>query len=230
MGWRRWRAGLARRLGGLRSAERVAFSNGSGEPLAAPVSILEDLAVLLVKAAAEEVQIEELCACAARLSKATGCALMEWDSLAGESRIHAAVGTWEESPLRPILEGTSPDWAFALGGAPVCAFREGGAVRAFRWDGGPRNDASGLAMPMVAGDKTLGALLTTYPTPRAFTAEEVRIGRLVACHATLIVRHRELAATVEHQARRIARLVDDVERMLIALRRAAAQDGTAHRA
>ena len=229
MGWRRWRARLARRLGGSRFAERVPFSNGSGEPLAVPASVLEDLAALLVKAAAEEVQIEELCACAARLSNATGCALMEWDSLAGESRIHAAVGTWEESPLRPILEGTSPDWAFALGGAPVCTFREGGAVRAFRWDGGPRNDASGLAMPMVAGDKTLGALLTTYPTPRAFTAEEVRIGRLVACHATLIVRHRELAATIEHQARRIARLVDDVERMLIALRRAAAQDGPAHR-
>jgi GAF domain-containing protein len=201
----------------------------SGEPLAVRASILEDLAVLLVKAASEEVQIEELCACAARLSNATGCALMEWDSLAGESRIHAAVGTWEENPLRPILEGTSPDWAFALGGAPVCAFREGGAVRAFRWDGGLRSDASGLAMPMIAGDKTLGALLTTYPAPRAFTAEEVRIGRLVACHATLIVRHRELAATIEHQARRIARLVDDVERMLIALRRAAAQDDPAHR-
>jgi GAF domain-containing protein len=230
MGWRQWLAGLARRLNGSRSTERVPFSSGCGECLAVPASILEDLAALLVKAAAEEVQIEELCACAARLSKATGCALMEWDSLAGESRIHAAVGTWEESPLRPILEGAAPDWAFALGGAPVCACREGGTVRAFRWDSGPRNNASGLAMPMVAGDKTLGALLTTYPAPRAFTAEEVRIARLVACHATLMLRHRELAATVEHQARRIARLVDDVERMLIALRRAAAQDDPAHRA
>lgn len=230
MGWRRWRARLAGGLGGSRFAERVPFSNGSGESLAIPAFILEDLAACLVKAATEEVQIEELCACAARLSNASGCALMEWDSLAGESRIHAAVGTWEESPLRPILEGTSPDWAFALGGAPICAFREGGAVRAFRWDSGPRNDASGLAMPMVAGDKMLGALLFAYPAPRSFTAEEVRIGRLVACHATLIVRHRELAATVERQARRIARLVDDVERMLIALRRVAAQDDPAHRA
>jgi hypothetical protein len=230
MGWRQWLAGLAGRLDGSRFAERVAFPSGSGEPLAVPASVLEDLAALLVKSAAEEVQIEELCACAVRLSKATGCALMGWDSLAGESRIHAAVGTWEESPLRPILEGAAPDWAFALGGAPVCACREGGAVRAFRWGSGPQSDASGLAMPMMAGDKTLGALLTTYPAPRAFSAEELRIGRLVACHATLILRHRELAATVEHQARRIARLVDDVERMLIALRRAAAQNDPAHRA
>jgi GAF domain-containing protein len=230
MGGRRWLAGLAGRLGGSRRAERVPSCSGSNEPLAFPAFILEDLATCLVKAAAEEVQVEELCACAARLLKATGCALMEWDSLAGESRIYAAVGTWEESPLLPILEGTAPDWAFALGSAPVCACREGGAVRAFRWGSGPRKDASGLAMPMVAGDKTLGALLFTYPAPRAFTAEEVRIGRLVACHATLIVRHRELAGTVEHQARRIARLVDDVERMLIALRRAAAQDDPTHRA
>jgi hypothetical protein len=230
MGWRRWLAGLARRLNGSRSTERVPFSSGCGECLAVPASILEDLAACLVQAATEEVQIEKLCACAARLSNATGCALMEWDTLAGESRIHAAIGTWEENALRPILEGTSPDWAFALGGAPICAFREGGAVRAFRWGSGPRTDASGLAMPMVAGDKMLGALLFTYPTPRSFTAEEVRIGRLVACHATLIVRHRELAATVDYQARRIARLVDDVERMLIAMRRAAPQDGTAHRA
>jgi len=183
---------------------------------------LEDLAALVLKAAAGDVQIEELCTCAARLSQATGCALMEWDPLAGESCIHAAIGTWEETPLRPILEGTTPDWAFALDGAPVCACRDDGNVRAFQWRQGAGCVASGLAMPMRVGGEACGALLYTYTTPRSFTSEEVRIGRLVACHAALIVRHRALAATVERQAQRIARLVDDVERMLISLRRATA--------
>jgi len=224
MGWRRWLAGLATRLGGQRTAERFTPSLGNGSALSVPASTLEDLSALLLKAAADDVEIEELCSCAARLAQATGCALMEWDPLAGESRIHGVMGTWEETPLRPILEGTVPDWAFALGGAPVCASRDEETVRAFQWSTGS-SAASGLAMPMGVGDRIYGALLFTYPARRTFTPEEVRVGRLIACHAALVVRHRALSATVERQAQRIARLVDDVERMLISLRRASTQGG-----
>jgi GAF domain-containing protein len=222
MGARQWLARLTTRLSGA-AAEAPSSPAPASDPSVIPASALEDLAGLLLKAAGEDIDVEELCACAARLSHATGCAVMEWDDLAGEARIHAAVGTWEENPLRPCLEGTTPEWAFALGGAPVCACCEERTVRAFRWSKGPESAASGLAMPIRVGEQMLGALLYTYPAPRMFTPEEVRVGRLVACHAALVLRHRALAATVELQAKRIARLVDDVERMLIALRRAAAR-------
>ncbi len=230
MGRVRWLAKLAARFGGAGPLVPSPESRGAREPSAVPATALEDLAALLVKAADGQVQADEVCACAARLAGATGCALLGWDSLAGESRIYGVVGTWEEQPLRPILEGTAPDWVFALGGAPVCARRDDSTVRAFRWGSASAREASALAMPMTAGDKALGALLYAYPKAREFSAEEVRIGRLVACHVTLIIRHRELAATVDHQARRIARLVDDVERMLISLRRVAAQDAANRKA
>ena len=223
MGWMRWPARPAARRGDG-PPDRSAVPIGKDRSLAISTSTIEDLAALLVKAAAKDVEIGELCACAARLSQATGCALMEWDPLAGESRIHAAMGTWEETPLRPILEGTAPDWAFALEGEPVCACREGATVRAFQWRQGAGGQASGLAMPIIVGEEACGALLCTYPAPRLFTVDEVRMIRLVACHAAVIVRHRALAATIERQAQRIARLVDDVERMLISLRRATAQN------
>ncbi len=222
MGRRLWLARLATRLGGGRPAGRLLSPPGNAGALSVPASTLEDLSALLLKAASDGVEVEDLCACAARLAQATGCALLEWDPLAGGSRIQGAVGTWEERPLRPILEGTVPDWAFALGGAPVCATREGEAVRAFQWGGG--GTASGLAISIGFGDQVSGALLFTYSSPRGFTADEVRIGRLIVCHAALVVRQRTLAATVERQAQRIARLVDDVERMLISLRRIAAQN------
>jgi GAF domain-containing protein len=222
MGWvRRLGRPAARRDEG--PADRPTQPVGAEVSPCVSASTLEDLALLLVKAAAKDVEIGELCTCAARVSQATGCALMGWDPLAGESRIHAAVGTWEETPLRPILEGASPDWALALEGAPVCACRDEKTVRAFQWRQGSGDKASGLAMPIIAGEEACGALLCTYPAPRVFTPDEVRMIRLVACHAALIVRHQALAATVERQAQRIARLVDDVERMLISLRRATAQ-------
>ncbi len=223
MGRMRWFGRLSARYGGEPSALGLSPSDPANPFVISP-STLEDLAALVAKAAAEDVKIEELCMCAARLSQATGCALMERDQLAGETRIHAAIGTWEEIPLRPILEGTVPDWVFALEGAPVCAYREAGNVRAFQWRQGADAAASGLAMPMVVGGEACGALLYTYPAPRVFSPEEVRIARLVACHGTLVVRHRALASTVERQAHRIARLVDDVERMLISLRRATAKN------
>lgn len=223
MGRRLWLARLAARLGGRQSIAPFLSPLPKGGALSVSASTLEDLSALLLKATAHDVAVEEICACAARLAQATGCALLEWDPLAGESRIHGTIGTWEEMPLRPILEGTVPDWAFALGGAPVCASREGETVRAFQWTSGG-GTASGLAMSIEFGDQVRGALLFTYPSPRNFTAEEVRVGRLLVCHAALVVRHRALAATVERQAQRIARLVDDVERMLISLRRVAAQN------
>lgn len=223
MGRRLWLARLATRFGGGQPAERFLPSPGNGGALCASASTLEDLSALLLKAAADDVEVEDLCACAARLAQATGCALLEWDPLVGESRIHGAIGTWEEMPLRPILEGTVPDWVFALGGTPVCAAREGETVRAFQWTSGG-GTASGLAISIGLSGPASGALLFTYPSPRAFTADEVRVGRLIVCHAALVVRHRALAATVERQAQRIARLVDDVERMLMSLRRAASQN------
>lgn len=203
-------------------SDRVPASAPDGLSPAVPASVLEDLASLLVRAAGEDCAVLEVCTCASRLTQSTGCAAMEWDGVAERARIHAACGTWEEDPLLPFLEGTAPEWAFALGDAPVCASRCGSVVRARRWASGPEGVASALAMPMRMGGKVMGALLFTYPTSRAFSADEVRIGRLVACHAALVLRHRALAATVEQQAKRIARLVDDTERLLISLRRASA--------
>ncbi len=223
MRWRQWLAKLATRVSKGRPADAPPSSSFGPEPLTIAPSALEDLASLLLRVAGDGVEVEELCACATRLALATGCAVMEWDGVAGEARIHAAVGTWEEDPLRPCLEGMAPEWAFALGGSPVCASRNGRTVRAHRWSKEPGCVASALAMPMRVGEQILGALLYTYPADRAFSAEEVRMGRLVACHAALVLRHRALAATVEQQAKRIARLVDDVERMLISLRRASAE-------
>lgn len=222
MGWRLRLAKLASRMGGEQPGQSLLPTSRDAGSVPIPASTLEDLSALLLKAAAAEVGTDELCACAMRLGQATGCALMEWDDLSEESRIYGLIGAWEETPLRPILEGTVPDWAFALGGAPVCACRDAGTVRAFRWsvDAGA---ASGLAIPMRSGDAVCGALLFTYPGPRRFSPEEVRIRRLIASHAVLVMRHRALAATVERQAQRIARLVDDVERMLISLRRLSAR-------
>lgn len=222
MGWRQRFATLAARRARLSSDEPAAPSARDLGAIRIPASTLEDLSALLLKAAASDVAIDELCSCAMRLAQATGCALVEWDELAEESRIHGSVGTWEEAPLRAALEQTAPDWTFALGGAPICVSHDGDTVRAFRWS--PSASAtSGLAIPMRLGDRVCGALLFTYLGPRICSPEHVRIGRLIACHAALVVRHRALAATVERQAQRIARLVDDVERMQISLRRAPAR-------
>jgi len=225
MGWRRRVAELFRRRLSEQPAEGLSQRSRDTSLVSIPDSTLEDLSALLLKAAASDVRVEELCACAMRASQATGCALMEWDELAEESRIDGAVGTWEEMPLRPMLEGRTSDWAFALSGAPVCACRDSENVRAFRWHSAA-DAASSLAMPIRFGDRICGALLFTYPSSRGFSAEEVRIGRLIACHAALLMRHRALSATVERQAQRIARLVDDVERMLISVRRLSAQAGS----
>lgn len=217
-----WLARWARRSKNQTSSGSTA-SPLDGLSAAVPASVLEDLAGLLVRAAGEDCAVLEVCTCASRLAQSTGCAAMEWDGVAERAWIHAACGTWEEDPLRPFLEGTAPEWAFALGDAPVCASRDGSIVRARRWCRGPEGAASALAMPMRMGGKVMGALLFTYPTSRAFSADEVRIGRLVSCHAALVLRHRALAATVEQQAKRIARLVDDTERLLLSLRRTSAQ-------
>ena len=225
MGWRQRLATLAARRARLSPDAPATPSAVSPRDLGAlriPASTLEDISALLLKAAALDVEIEELCSCAMRLAQATGCALVEWDELAEESRIHGAVGAWEEEPLRMVLEQTAPDWAFALGGAPICVSRDNGTVRAFHWSASA-SAASGLVIPMRLGDRVCGALLFTVLEPRIFSPEEVRIGRLIACQAALVVRHRALATTVERQAQRIARLIDDVERMQISLRRLSAR-------
>ena len=222
MGWRERLATLAARRNRLLPDRPAPPSSRDLGAIHIPASTLEDLSALLLKAAASDVEIEELCSCAMRLAQATGCALVEWDELAEESQIHGSVGAWEEAPVHTALERTVPDWAFALGGAPICVSRDGGTVRAFHWSASA-SAASGLAIPMRLGDRVCGALLFTYLGPRVFSPEEVRIGRLIACHAALVVRHRALATTVERQAQRIARLVDDVERMQISLRRVSAR-------
>lgn len=222
MGWKRRLTELALRRGQERPGGDPIPRRTDDAAASISISTLEDLSALLLKAAVADVDPEELCACAMRLSQATGCALMEWDELDGQPRLYGAVGAWEEMPLRPILEGRVLDWAFALGGAPVCACCDDERVRAFHWHAAAA--ASGLALPVRLGEKVCGALLFTYPSSRVFNPEEVRTSRLVASHAALVMRHRALSATVERQAQRIARLVDDVERMLISLRRLSAQD------
>jgi len=181
-------------------------------------STLEDLSSLLGAAAASDGGLVELCACAGRLAGSSGCAVIEWDELAASARLREATGTWEEEPLRPILERTASDWAFALGDAPVCAIREIDSVRATQWSAGAR-PASGLATPMRSADGARGVLLFTFAAPRVFSSDEVQMGRVIACHAMLAVRHRALAATVGRQAQTIARLVEDVDRMRSSLRR-----------
>lgn len=166
-----------------------------------------------------------LCRRIAALLGASGAAVVRWDPLADAGLPLGVFGSWEGEDLGRLLAEGRCEWAFALQDSPAFAVQSNGRIRAARGASDPIVVASALALPLRVGADRIGALLCAYPSQRPITPEDVAGAELVSLCATLLCNQQDLAATSDRQAKRIARLMDDIERMAINLRGGAARDG-----
>ena len=165
-----------------------------------------------------------LCRRIAALLGASGVAVVRWDPLADAGLPLGVFGSWEGEDLGRLLAEGRCEWAFALQDSPVFAVQSNGRIRAARGAHDPIVVASALALPLRVGADRIGAFLCAYPSPRPITQEDVAGAELVSLCATLLCNQQDLTATSDRQAKRIARLMDDIERMAINLRGGAAHD------
>ncbi len=164
---------------------------------------------------------DSLCRRIALLLGCAGAAVVRWDPLVDAGRPLGVFGSWEGLELgRLLLEGRC-EWAFALADAPVFALQSKGRIRAAR---DPRVLASAVSVPLRVGAERIGTLVCTYPDTRPLAQEDVAGAELVSLCVTLLCNQQDLAATSDRQAKRIARLMDDIERMAISLRGGRSRD------
>ncbi|MEN6369411.1 MAG: hypothetical protein ABFD77_06895 [Thermotogota bacterium] len=164
---------------------------------------------------------DSLCQQIALLLDCTGAAVVRWDPLSDAGRPLGVFGSWEGDALVRLLSEGRCEWAFALPDAPVFALQSEGRIRAVR---DPRVPASAISIPLRAGAERIGALVCTYSDPRPIAQEDVAGAELVSLCVTLLCNQQDLAATSDRQAKRIARLMDDIERMAINLRGGTTRD------
>ncbi|MDD5264256.1 MAG: hypothetical protein PHU43_05390 [Candidatus Bipolaricaulis sp.] len=150
-----------------------------------------------------------------------GAAVVRWDPLADAGRPLGVFGSWEGEDLERLLCEGRCEWALALPDAPVFALQSGGRVRAVRGTGAL---ASAISVPLRVGAERIGALVCTYPAARPMTAESVAGAEFVSLCVALLCSQQDLAAVSARQAKRIARLMDDIERMSINLRGGVSRD------
>ena len=163
-----------------------------------------------------------LCRHIASLLGSTGAAVVRWDPLVDAGHPLGVFGSWEGEELERLLREGRCEWAFALPDAPVFALQSDGRIRAAR---DPSVLASAVSVPLRVARERIGALVFTYQCARLVTQEDVAGAEFVSLCVTLLCNQQDLAATSDRQAKRIARLMDDIERMAISLRGGAARDG-----
>lgn len=150
-----------------------------------------------------------------------GAAIVRWDPLVDAGRPLGVFGSWEGEDLERLLCEGRCEWAFALPDAPVFALQSEGRVRAIR---DPGALASAVSIPLRVGAERIGALVCTYPDARPMAEEDVAGAEFVSLCVTLLCNQQDLAAVSDRQAKRIARLMDDIERMAINLRGRVSRD------
>ena len=156
-----------------------------------------------------------LCERIASLLGTSGAAVLRWDPLGDVGRPLGAHGSWEGEALERLLALGRCEWAFALTDGPAFARQSEGKIRAAR---DPMTRASAVSVPLHVGPERVGALVCTYSEPRAIAREDVAGSELIALCVALVCFQQDLTATSDRQAKRIARLMDDIERMAINLR------------
>ncbi|MDD5219961.1 MAG: hypothetical protein PHV11_05320 [Candidatus Bipolaricaulis sp.] len=167
-----------------------------------------------------------LCRRIAAIFGSSGVSLVRWDALADAGHPMGAFGSWEGEELERLLAEGRCEWAFALHDSPVFALRSDGRIRAARGERDRRVSASAVAVPLRIGADRTGALVCTYPCSRVFSKEDLAGVQLISLCVSLLCSQQDLAATSDRQAKRIARLMDDIERMAIRLRSAPSRDDT----
>ncbi len=164
---------------------------------------------------------DSLCRRIALLLGGSGAAVIRWDPLVDAGRPLGVFGVWEGEELKQLLSEGRCEWAFALPDAPVFALQSEGRIRAVR---APTVLASAVSFPLRVGAEQIGALVCTYPDPRSMAEEDVAGAEFVALCVTLLCNQQDVMATSDRQAKRIARLMDDIERMAIRLRGGTSRD------
>jgi hypothetical protein len=147
-----------------------------------------------------------------------GSAVFEADGLE-EPRLVCADGTWEGREVRRLLSEVRCDWALTAGKNLIAARLAHGRPRAIH--GGPSGvAASALVMPLSVGpDDPAGALFLTLDRRRALSPVICALAECVASCVALGLSYRRVSEVSHAQAERIARLVDDIERMGVFLKR-----------
>ncbi|MEW5826653.1 MAG: hypothetical protein AB1778_07455 [Candidatus Bipolaricaulota bacterium] len=206
---------------GFRASDRrgqIPSGVTSGEALAAfDVEGLREMGHLL---AAASVPTNGLAVCdrLTRVASASGCAVFEWDDLTERHVVVAAAGTWAGRGIEETLGETACDWVTAALSGPVGVYLEG-VVRAVRWSDRNPPTTSAFAVPIGRDTGSAGVLLLAFDESRAVTPREAEVAEFLAGCAAVWLRERALRATIDRLSHRIARLIDDVERLLVAGRR-----------
>jgi hypothetical protein len=162
---------------------------------------------------------ESLTAALADLLGGTGCAILTWDEAAQSPSPLVACGRWENEELAAVLELEGCDWLSPFRDELAFAVRRGGrAIPVTSRGRGPR-EASAVAVLLRPYDEDLGRLVATFERPRPFARETL----LNACFlgdfvSLLLVTHR-LSERIGQLVEWNMRLMSDVERMGILLRR-----------
>ncbi len=221
--WMRLLARLTRVGSGRSLAPDRDAAGGAANAWAAPAEATRGLVEAIQRT-------EDWTALCQRISRVFGCsgvALARWDPLADAGHPLGVFGSWEGEELERLLAEGRCEWAFALHDSVVFALRCDGRIRAARGERDRRAPASAVAVPLRIGTDRIGALVCAYPCSRTFSREELVGAELIALCLGLLCSQQDLMATSDRQAKRIARLMDDIERMAIRLRSETSRDDTA---
>lgn len=211
---------IARKPSGSEDSEFLhAVATQGGSDTTAALGRLHDLAAILRAVDSPSANPEALCEKARRWVGAEGCAVVECSELSETGGVIVASGTWEGAPLGQILEQTRCDWATALAAGPVAVRREGASLRTARCDLESPVETTALAVPIAGDGECAGALILAFSVARRHTRESMEAAEMLACCGLLWLRHRALRSTVDRLSQRIARLIDDVERLLLVAKR-----------
>jgi GAF domain-containing protein len=162
---------------------------------------------------------EPLAEAIAALLGGTGCAVLRREPGAESGGTLVASGTWENNELSYLLQSEGCGWMLPFADDVSFAVRRNRrpVPRPAQARRVPKGTA--VAVPLGRGPEQLGVLLITYEVPRSFPRDDVMSVRLVGGYVALLLAGERLRARTRQLAERNTRLMSDIERMGILLRR-----------
>ncbi len=181
-------------------------------------SLVEAFIDMLVERTATSPCDEALASIVSGLLEGTGCAILKRHD-AEKPEAVAITGTWESSSLDETFRDAGFEWISALDKGPMLVAKHRGGIRVRTMRRWGRPASTGVALPVIAGEQGVGAVLVTYEARRTFGPTFLPAAKLLAGAVGLQLAIAECGERTRIQADRITRLTSEVERMGILLRR-----------
>jgi len=150
----------------------------------------------------------------------SGGAVLRKDVFSESTQIVVALGAWVGYEGCTLLESFPTDWLFTFEREAKGLVRGKKGWSTIDIDSHSFAEATAVLFPLCWLGEPLGVLLVTSESPGALSFEGLTGARLLACQLSGFLAYRQLRDRNRDQADRISRLMNDVERMSILLRKA----------